>query len=297
MDVATGIVVGVDGSDSSARAVDFAFNEGALRHAEVEVVHAWMPGVRVSSVGVPTREDPAVSEARAKDILEEMVDDGQRRASGRPPAVHQVLLEGRPADILERKSQGKSLLVVGSHGLGPVTGALFGSVSEHCVLHAMAPVTVIPHSRSAPSRDGRVVVGVDGSACSYAALRWAAEEAGWRSAPLVVVHTWWMAPSLGSFGGFDRDRVAAECADDAQQLAREMTDGVLGRASRQPASVSTLSVEARAGRFLVEVAEGADLLVVGTHGRGGLRHLVGSVSRHVLQHATCPVTVLREVRS
>ena len=297
MDATAGIVVGVDGSDSSARALDWAFNEGARRQAEVEVVHAWMPGVSVSSVGVPIREDPAVSEARAKDILEEMVDDGQRRASGRPAAVHQVLLEGRPGDILERKSHGKSLLVVGSHGLGPATGALFGSVSEHCVLHAMAPVTVIPHGPAAPSRDGRVVVGVDGSPCSYAALRWAAEEAGWRSSPLAVVHTWWMAPSLGSFGGVDADRIAAECSEDAQQLVREMTDGVIGRVSRHPASVSTLSVEARAGRFLVEVSEGADLLVVGTHGQGGLRRLIGSVSRHVLHHATCPVTVLREVQS
>ena len=289
-------MVGVDGSDCSARALDWALAEGAVRGTEVEVVQAWMPGVTVTPIGSPNREDPGVAEMRAKEVLEEMVDTAVARAGDhQPPALTRTLLHGPGATVLEDRAADAALLVVGSHGLGLLAGALFGSVSEHCVLRAKLPVTVIPHVRETPHHDRRVVVGVDGSECSYAALQWAIDEAGWRDAPLVVVHTWWLPLSLGSWGAVDMLRVRHDCSEDAHELLRTMTDGLLGRATRQPRSVDLLAVESRPGNMLLQISQGADLLVVGAHGRNGMRRLVGSVSRHALHHAVCPVTVVKEV--
>jgi nucleotide-binding universal stress UspA family protein len=290
------IVIGVDGSDCSARALDWALAEGVRRGCDVEVVAAWMPGLAVEPIGVPTHEDPGLAEMRAKEILEEMVESASRRAvDGRVPTVARTLERGSAAEVLGRRAAGASLLVVGSHGFGAVAGALFGSVSEHCVRHATTPVTVIPHLRGPSPTDGRIVVGIDGSECSYAALRWAVDEAGLRDAPLVVVHTWWLPLALDSFGGTDMLKVRQHCSEDAHELMREMTDGMVGRAERKPASVDLLAVESRPGHLLVQVGQGADLLVVGAHGRTGVRRLIGSVSRHVLHHATGPVTIVPEV--
>jgi nucleotide-binding universal stress UspA family protein len=143
---------------------------------------------------------------------------------------------------------------------------------------------------------GRVVVGVDGSEASAAALRFAAEEARLRGGTLVAVHAWTFMPpaAVGDPGVIPvaavtlMEDLEAERAA-ATALVEESVADVLG-----DAEVEVLAAEGSAGEVLVEAAAGADLVVVGSRGRGGLKSaLLGSVSGHVANHAPCPVVIVR----
>jgi nucleotide-binding universal stress UspA family protein len=146
---------------------------------------------------------------------------------------------------------------------------------------------------------GTIVVGVDGSEPSHAALRWAVEEAGLRGADLVAVHVWAFVPPApigepgllpmpaGDYAGqLEAERDAAQ-AELERALAEVFPSGL-------PAGLESRLVEGDAGGGLVDAAEGADLLVVGSSGRSGIASvLLGSVSRHVVSHARCPVVIVK----
>jgi nucleotide-binding universal stress UspA family protein len=141
-----------------------------------------------------------------------------------------------------------------------------------------------------------IVVGIDGSDASKEALRWAAEEAKLRSARLVVVHAWTFVPPqpIG-----DPGMLAVPAGDLPGQLdaERHVAETVLREAARElPAGVELEAklVEGDAAEALVAESESAELVVVGSHGRSGLRAaLLGSVSRHVTTHTACPVVVVK----
>jgi nucleotide-binding universal stress UspA family protein len=140
----------------------------------------------------------------------------------------------------------------------------------------------VPH---APRPTGRIVVGVDGSAGSVTALRWAAEEAARRGVPLLAVAAYRrnldLMPALG--------------ARDPAQVAQDMLAGAIEAAGA--GDVETLAVEGPAAVRLEQLAADADLLVVGTRGRGPAgAALLGSVSMHCVSHATCPVVVVPGTR-
>jgi nucleotide-binding universal stress UspA family protein len=143
---------------------------------------------------------------------------------------------------------------------------------------------------------GRIVVGVDGSDASVAALRFGAEEARLRDARLVVVHAWTFVPTpaMGDPGVVP---MAASTLMDDLAIERSGAERVLDEAITEAlgsADVERVVTEGSAGEVLVEAAAGADLVVVGSRGRGGLRSaLLGSVSSHVTQHAPCPVVIVR----
>lgn len=144
-----------------------------------------------------------------------------------------------------------------------------------------------------------IVVGVDGSDASQEALRWAADEARLRFAPLVAVSAWSFisAQPIG-----DPGMLAMPAGDLAGQLsaenegARAALDAAVAAAlgARPGIEVEQRLVEGDAGDALVAESESAELLVVGSHGRSGLKAaLLGSVSRHVVSHASCPVVVVK----
>lgn len=146
-----------------------------------------------------------------------------------------------------------------------------------------------------------IVVGVDGSDASREALRWAADEARLRSASLVAVHAWSFVPAqpIG-----DPGMLAMPAGDLAGQLGAEseaahaaLEAAVLDALGAEPdIEVEQKLVEGEAGDALVAASESADLVVVGSHGRSGLKAaLLGSVSRHVASHAACPVVVVKTV--
>jgi nucleotide-binding universal stress UspA family protein len=146
---------------------------------------------------------------------------------------------------------------------------------------------------------GAIVVGVDGSEASRDAIRWAAEEARLRSTSLVAVYAWSFIPPqpIGDPGmlavpvsdlpgQLDAEKDAARAALDAA------VDEVLG--GEQGVEVERKLAEGDAGDVLVDESADAELLVVGSHGRSGFKAaILGSVSRHVVAHASCPVVVVK----
>lgn len=137
----------------------------------------------------------------------------------------------------------------------------------------------------------RIVVGVDESEAARAALAWACEEARfWPDPQLVVVHAW-EYPYRGQRGG--RDDRRAEMRRDAEQALDEVV-AEARRLGGPSVEVVPELVEGAARDALVSHGEGADLLVVGSRGRGGFKSLLlGSVSQQVAQHAPCPVVIVR----
>ncbi len=140
------IVVGVDGSEASKRALSWAIEEGRLRQAKVRAVHAWQYPVSDAWAGVPVNIYDVLEES-AKAQLAAIVAEAGADAEG----VEQVVVLGAAAPGLLDASRDADLLVVGSRGLGGFKGLLIGSVSQQCVHHAPCPVVVIPHAGDADS--------------------------------------------------------------------------------------------------------------------------------------------------
>jgi nucleotide-binding universal stress UspA family protein len=192
-----------------------------------------------------------------------------------------------PARGLVEASAGADLLVVGARGLGSLRGLLLGSVSQYCLQRATVPVAIVRVPAERSGGRPRVVVGVDGSATAQRALEWGAEEARLRDATLHVVHAWnppiLAVPTMAlDYGIFD---------DAAHAVVADALDGVDTSGLAEP--VLRVIKVGTGGQVLVEQAEGADVVVVGSRGRGGFKGLLlGSVSQQVATHAACPVVVL-----
>lgn len=133
-----------------------------------------------------------------------------------------------------------------------------------------------------------IVVGVDGSETSKDALRWAARQAELTGAQLEAVTVWQLPVSYGAA----RDFAGVDFAEEAEETLRAAVGEVLGASPRVP--VAQRVIEGHPGRVLLEASLHAALLVVGSRGRGGFTGmLLGSVSQHCVQHAVCPVVVIR----
>ena len=143
--------------------------------------------------------------------------------------------------------------------------------------------------------DGRIVVGVDDSEHAAAALRWALAEGALRQTTVEVVHSWSPPMSALPFGAtifYKVDDAAIDAA--ARDAIDQLVDAALAEMDKQPPEVMRTILPGGAATTLVEVSEGADLVVVGSHGRTGLRRMaMGSVAMAVVHHATCPVVVVR----
>lgn len=136
---------------------------------------------------------------------------------------------------------------------------------------------------------GRIVVGVDGSEGSRQALLWAAREAALRGSRLEVVHTYAPPQEVAASGG----ATTGTFFEATDEVARELVEGMA--VAVEGVEVHTHAVESfDPAQTLVEWSAGADMLVVSSRGRGGLRSLLlGSVSHDCAQHATCPVVIVR----
>ena len=189
---------------------------------------------------------------------------------------HALLVEAEEAD----------LVVVGSNGLGATKNFLLGTVLGTVLHQSPCPVAVVPPELHAST--GRIVVGVDGSESSSAALLWAADEAARSSADLCVVHAW-EYPYGFTNEGLGRGMAFAEVdagivLEKAVDLARDrMTGTVVGEL-----------IEGGPTQALLDTSTTADLIIVGSRGRGGFRSmLLGSVAQAVSARAQCPVVVVR----
>jgi nucleotide-binding universal stress UspA family protein len=277
------IVVGVDGSEESRAALLWACDEAELRRAELVALHAWMPPIgpfAAQGITVPEADMRALEEESVR-----MFDEALAAAPARGKGIERRIVDGLPAPALVAASKDAELLVVGSRGHGGFAGLLLGSVSYACAQRSHCPVAVVrPPLRRAEGR--AVVVGVDGSASSRRALAWAAEEARLRGVRLRALHAVELPPS----GWPGLDGLAGVAADEGHALLSGAIESELGEAADVELEVPRTS----AARALLEAAEDADLLVVGSRGHGGFAGLLlGSVGHQCAQHAPCPVVIVR----
>ena len=279
------VVVGVDGSEPSLRAVRWAAEEAAMRGA----------GLTVCCVAVAgTDEQPMLWDGQQLVLIP--ADEVLRRAirvamdTTADVAVAGDVLRGDPAYQLLARAREAELLVVGARGLGAFVGLLVGSVSEHVAGRADCPVVVV---RGEASPDLPVVVGVDGSAANQAAVGFAFAAAARRGVELVALSAAepeWVRPAVGSPG------LPVVDVDGVEHAARARLDDALRQwTDRYPdLRVRRVAVPGGAARALIEASSRAGLAVVGSRGHGTLSGVfLGSVSRHLMRHADCPVAIVR----
>ena len=287
------ITVGVDGSAVSQVAVDWAARAAALRSVPLKVVHVLNPPVVTAFPEVPM---PAGflqwQEDEGRRVLAAAIKTAEEAAHLLGASALEVsgdMVAGSSVPVLAEESSRAQLIVVGCRGRGALARGLLGSVSTGLVHHAHCPVAIIhdedplmPHPSLAP-----VVVGVDGSPASERAVAIAFEEASLRGVDLVAVHAW-SDTGLLEFPGADW----SELQTGAEQT---LSERLAGWAERYPdVLVRRIVVADRPAHQLLEQAAAAQLLVVGSHGRGGFAGMVlGSVSTSVIHGARMPVIVAR----
>ncbi|SCF12620.1 Nucleotide-binding universal stress protein, UspA family [Micromonospora viridifaciens] len=280
------VVVGVDGSEPALRAVRLAAAEAARRHRPLRVVHGFIwPLLRVPPA------PPAPPGGGLRHQAEELVAAAVTEAESAAPGVRVSgeIIDGEAAAVLLGESPTAAMIVLGDRGLGGFAALVVGSVAIQVAAHADCPVLV---ARGAQRTVGPVVVGVDGSAPSRAAVEFAAEEAAVRGTRLHAVHAYTHPHSTGPG---DMQPLVYEESLLRDEENRVLTDALTGLADRHPQVPLTREVvHGRPVGVLTEAARTAQLMVVGGHGRGALSGLLlGSVSQGVLHHADCPVAVVR----
>ncbi|MFE9206667.1 universal stress protein [Micromonospora sp. NPDC007230] len=282
------VVVGVDGSEPARRAVRLAAAEAARRQRPLRVVHAFIwPLLRVP-VTPPAGAPPGGGlRHQAEQLVAAAVAEAQAAAPG--VRVSGEIIDGEASAVLLGETPTATMLVLGDRGLGGFAALVVGSVAVQVAAHADCPVLV---ARGAPRPAGAVVVGVDGSPPSRAAVEFAAEEAALRGAPLhaVLAYTHPVSTGPGDMQPlvYQENRLHDE---EDRILAQSLT----GLAERHPGvPVTREAVHGRPVAVLTEATRDAQLMVVGGQGRGELSGLLlGSVSQGVLHHAECPVAVVR----
>ena len=286
------IYVGFDGSTASRRAVSWALQEGELQHLPVCLVRAYEPPAATLAYGyggmLPDQYAQDLRDLEEKDLADAV---SSARAEAPTVEVTSTLLMGGAASAILRSADDAALIVLGSRGLGGFRGLLLGSVGQQVSAHAKAPVVVV---RGDSDRDvsQRVVVAIDGSPASQDAVGFAFEFASRHGLALHALHAW-------EFPVFDAPGVTVpptmaleEIGDDEIRVTAE---ALAGWAEKFPdVRLTSEAVQGSAEQLVVDASANADLLVVGSRGRGGFTGLLlGSVSQAALHHAHCPVVVVR----
>ena len=296
------VVVGVDGSADSRAALVDALGAAARRGAELRIVSTfslqavWWGGW---PIGLPLDRLRDDLEARVRQMLTEVRNDpAVTSLAGADRVVTTLDVAVGPAVTrLVEASHGASLLVVGTHGRGVARDVLLGSVALQCVVHAHCPVQVV-RAGTRTGRPGPLVVGVDGSAGSQAALAAALAEAARRGADVVALAAFEMVDHW-----VDLSTVGAPGRDEVRRLVQRVADDLVADALREHQAVTigavpvvrTVVVEGPPAQVLVREAADLDaaLLVVGSHGRGELLGLLlGSTALSCAARARGPVLVV-----
>lgn len=288
--MSAGIVVGYDGSEHSSIAVDWAAAEAVSRGVMLTLAAATsvpLEGMRFGgSILTPDAIDDLLQ--RLQEAAQARADEARTAHPGLDIAVKVAL--GSAASVLIESSANADMVVVGSRGMGGFRGLLVGSVGVQVASNAACPAVVV---RKAPSPSAStVVVGVDGSELSLAALDFAfdmADRRGWR---VLAVHAW-EVPSY--------DVLAAPSGPpplDLEQLAaseeRAFVESLAGLRERHPGvAVEQVVVKGPSVRAILDASDDPALIVMGTRGRGEfLGAVLGSVSQGVLHRAKVPVAVI-----
>ncbi|WP_103562569.1 universal stress protein [Actinomadura rubteroloni] len=263
----TTLVVGVDGSAASLTAVEWAAAEASRRETSLRAVCVTTPGP-----------------PDAETILDQAVTRARPHISA--PHLTTAVTTGQPAAALIDAASDASILIVGSRGRGGRTGLLLGSVALQVTSHAPCPVISVRGDPS--STHGEVAVGIDGSPGSQAALAFAFNAANVRDKPLRAVQAWTTPPPNAAPHVPD-----PELIEDAE-VQTTLADA-LAEAGKPYPNVRVIpdATQTRPVRALTNASTQADLLVVGSRGRGGFKGLLlGSVANAMLHRSACPVAVV-----
>ncbi|CAB0571621.1 universal stress protein [Corynebacterium diphtheriae] len=288
------VVVAVDGSEASQNAVRWAANTANKRGVPLRLAASYtMPQFLYAEGMVPPQE--LFDELQSETV--DMIEAARVVAHEVAPDIKigYVIAEGSPIDMLLDMSSDVTMIVMGSRGLGGLSGMVMGSVSAAVVSHADCPVVVVRSDNhvTETNKYGPVVVGVDGSDVSQRATEFAFEEAQARGAKLVAIHTWMDMQVQASLAGLAAAQQEWEIIEKEQTtLLKDRLQPLLERFP--DVEVEMVITRDRPVRALEDCAHNAQLLVVGSHGRGGFRGmLLGSTSRALLQSAPCPMVVVR----
>ena len=286
------VIVGVDGTEGSIEALRWAAHEAARRRWPLSIVTcAELPLVveagAVGPVGVGGSGSLELIVADHEAVNQRAV--ALARSWGLPIAVTGETIFGAPGYALVSSSTPDDVVVVGATSHPGRISDLLGSVATVVAHRARGPVAVVHGTGRRDAAIGRIVVGVDGSEGSDRAIEAAACEAVKCGAELVLVHAWsYPYPGQRATGQRQpRDDMRLD-AMRTLELAAQWADEVAPNVRCTP-----IVSEDSPANALIDAGRDADLIVVGTRGRGGFASLLlGSVSRTVLQHATVPVVVV-----
>ncbi|WP_028927993.1 universal stress protein [Pseudonocardia acaciae] len=284
------IVVGVDGSRAALGAVRWAAGEARRRGSAVRLVSAF---AWADALPLEARLVSGDYRTKLMATMRAELDDAAAAVAERAPGtrVETEVVAGSPVQVLRAESGRAAQVVLGDRGSGGVLGLLVGSVAVSLAGHAACPVVVVREPADS-STILPVVVGVDGSPHGEEAVAFGYEAASLRGVPLVAVHTW-------SDLVFD-PRVAPMLDWEAIETGERevLAERLAGWSEKFPdVQVRRVVTRDRPAHALLEQAARAQLLVVGSRGRGQLTGMVlGSVSHAVLHGARCPVAVVRPDR-
>jgi len=285
------LTVGIDGSTGSERALEWAAAEAARADCVLEVVHA-IDAPHPTGIYGRARVSPVIV-ADLHKYSQDLLDAAEERVSRITPGVKVSTRSepGSPASVLIEASYGASAIVVGSRGLGAFE-AFVGSVSDKVAARARCPVFVIPDDGVEPPAEGPIVVGVDGSDFSVAALRFALSEARLRHTSVRAVSAYQLAvislpfvpEEIARFQQGEHEEAMAVLEKQLARAKSSETDDV---------KIDSVVIEAPTVDSLLAYGDDAQLIVVGSHGRNlSAPMILGSVSRRLLHLTDRPVAVV-----
>ena len=286
------VVVGVDGSEESLRAVEWAAQEARRHSLPLRIVSA---PAQVSRMHAHDASRTAIASALrgiAARALDAAITRSEEVAPGLP--VTTGLLSGPPALVVAESGAAASMLVVGARGAGGFAAMALGSVSRYAATRAPCPVVVVREESMAVHRE--IAVGIRDPQDTTPTLAFAFEEAALRGADLVAVHTWYWFPATLRLPDTDRagelqptepDRIAAE----AESSLAATLEG--WREKYPDVRVRHDVIHGHPARVLASYSARADLVVLGRHGHPeGVGPGIGSIQHAVLDHARGPVAVI-----
>jgi nucleotide-binding universal stress UspA family protein len=291
MSINPSITVAVDGSEAANAALRWAAREAGQHKAPLRIVHSRSVPVTFGTEIVLAEDDVAAYRKAGQQLLDIAVQtvEAMRDEIG-DVEVHTELIGSPTIPTLIDLSKDCRMLVVGSRGLGAFRRSMLGSVSTAVARQAYCPVAVIHSAEDDPEprRTGPVVVGVDGSVTSIEAIGVAFDEASHRNTDLVAVHAW-----SDSTDFYVPDVDWPGLANTEESVLAESLAGWTERYPDVP--VRRVVVKDRAARNLLARAEDAQLVVVGSHGRGGFAGMMlGSTSQALIHSVDCPIIVVRK---
>jgi nucleotide-binding universal stress UspA family protein len=278
------VVVGVDGSEESLLAVEWAAMEANRHRLPLRIVSAPATAPRLHSFQVSPATIAGVLRGASARALRTAVTRAEEVAPGLGIATD--LLSGPPALAVAGSGSGAAMLVVGARGAGGFAAMILGSVSRYAALRAACPVIVIRQANMAVHQE--VAVGVRDPQDTTEALTFAFEEATVRHADLMVVHAWYWFPLRAPL-----HQEATDMRFHPEEISREASRSLSASLNRWREKYPEVRVRhdvihGHPARVLANYSARADLVVIGRHGSPG----IGSIQHALLDHVRGPVAIV-----